>query len=253
MSRLVSFSIVVIISCGDGGPCLAAFEVEPGSALPGSTGREGTPDLFRGSCFRWRLGHHLPFGLPELAGHSLTVGFHGVEAGLTLRGPARHREISTRVGGGWRMSRRLSTTAALTRYHLQQSHHTSRTYGLSLSVRLALSESFSLFVAGRTDAGDHVQPRIAIRFHRYLSGEGSAVAVVDRRGHSPPRLHMAAERQFDPRFRLSLGTSSSPRQFAVGWGSERGAHFVGYGVRTHATLGPSHAVAIGRSCACDQR
>ena len=118
---------------------------------------------------------------------------------------------------------------------------------------MALGETLSLFVEGRSDADDHVQARIAVWLQRYLPGEGSAVAVVDRRGHAPARLHLVAQRQIDPRLRLSLGTSSSPRQFGVGWGSEHGTHFVGYNIRTHATLGPSHAVTVGRFCACDER
>ena len=235
----------------------AAFELESTRPLAMSLTRpqSDTWPPSRGACMQWQISHDIPFGLPDLAGHRFVIAHRrrpvALRFGLSIRGPSRHREIAMSAGGDARLPSGSITSVALTRYHIDQDAVGSRRgWGMSLALEMALRTGLSVIVAGRGAADPFVERRLELQVVRRWGSDGSATVTLEKDASRSHRLRTMAVRQIDARLRLQMGTSSGPRQFAAGAAARAGGTQLQYLIRTHAHLGPTHAVALGHDGEC---
>lgn len=258
LQAVVSFTLV---ACLAESPRVAgaAFELDDlSSFLPfaGSGDLISSPaDLAGPHCLRWQLGHQVPFGLRELSGHQLAAAISrprwGLGTGWSRRGPGRHRETSTWLGGGLSPVPALAVGAGIHLLQLRRANLPSvRAFAFSAGVQLKVGASLRLGAWLRGPAGNLAQPRLLIGLTRILDDRSALEGYVTRRGgrDRPHRLHLIAATPVHPRLWLLLGARSAPIQFAAGSRFEAGTHFLEYRVDTHAVLGASHSAQIGRVC-----
>ena len=235
----------------------AAFELDGlASSLPFAPrhGLYANPaELAATSCFRWSLGHHLPFGMRQLRRHSLglTRSFEDWVggAGFSSAGFVLHRELSAWLGAGRSLSRRLTAGTSLTFLHLQQQGARPRRkmkFGLGLSMRLVRNLRLSAW--WQQGAGTLDRRQLFAKVVHRPSAANPLYAHLQKRGRRPLRLDLAAEHRLHRRLRLLAGTRSSPRRFALGVELEVRRRWLQYAVVTHAQLGPSHTFTTGNTC-----
>ena len=226
----------------------ASFELEPLVPAPVTTSF---------GCLQWLISHNVPFGLPGLAGHRLAIA-HGrrlaaVGLGLSLRGPARHREIALSATVGARLRAQSIWAATLTRYRISQGAVSRQGWGLAFALEVELGDGLSMVVAARDAAEPFARRRLELRLLRRLGDDSLSSIAWERRPARADRLQLIAERRIDRRLQLRFGTSSGPRQFIAGAGARAGKTHLDYLIRTHADLGPSHAVRLAHDGSCSTR
>ena len=260
--RLVAFCSALWVEVA---PVEAGFEIDDPSsfllpfATPLSIGSNpaGLPGP---ECWRWHLGHQVPFGLRELGAHHFATAVSGrrwgVGSGFSLRGPDRYRETAAWLGCGVGATSSLTVGAAV--HYLQVSGmdlSTSGAAGFSGGLRLQLTPAVEIDAWYRAAVDDLARPRLHLRVLHFLGQESTAQAWLSRQGHrrtpgstQPARLDLAAGGRVHQQLWLFLGTRSDPRQFAAGGRVTAGRQFFDYRVHSHAALGASHSAIIGRSC-----
>lgn len=231
----------------------AAFELD--DSFLADAGGVGPAYLSGRHCLRWQLSHRVPFGLRELGVHQLAAAISrpgwGLATGLSRRGPGRHRETSTWLGGGLSPVSRLAVGAGIHLLQLRQENLPPvRAFAISAGVRLKVASSLGLGVWLRGPAGSLAPARLLVGFTRILDDQSTLAAYLTRReGRGRPhRFQLGAATPIRPGLWLLLGVRSAPIQFTGGSRFEAGAHFLEYRIDTHAVLGPSHSARVGRLC-----
>ncbi len=143
LPRLIPY-VLAALACGRQlHGATAAFELESTRPLAMSLTRPLAHAWThsRGACVQWQISHDIPFGLPDLAGHRFVIAHMwrlvAVRFGLSMRGPARHREIAMSAGGDARLPSGSITSVALTRYRIDQDAVGSRRgWGMSLALEM---------------------------------------------------------------------------------------------------------------------